>query len=77
MMELAGYEVHNLGQEVKISKIVEEVKKVKPKLLGLSGLLTLSYDPMKAVVDQLKEAGLLDQVKVLLGGSQIDQHILK
>ena len=77
IMELAGYEVKNLGEDVKTSLIIEEVKNWKPKLLGLSGLLTLAYDPMKAVVDQLKEAGLRDQVKVLLGGSQIDQHILK
>ena len=77
IMELAGYEVKNLGEDVKTSLIIEEVKNWKPKLLGLSGLLTLAYDPMKAVVDQLKEAGLRDQVKVLLGGSQIDEHILK
>jgi 5-methyltetrahydrofolate--homocysteine methyltransferase len=77
MMELAGYEVKNLGEDVKTSLIVEEVKTYKPKLLGLSGLLTLAYDPMKAVVDQLKEAGLRDTVKILLGGSQIDDHILK
>jgi 5-methyltetrahydrofolate--homocysteine methyltransferase len=77
IMELAGYEVKNLGEDVKTSLIIEEVKSFKPKLLGLSGLLTLAYDPMKAVVDQLKEAGLRDQVKVLLGGSQIDDHILK
>jgi 5-methyltetrahydrofolate--homocysteine methyltransferase len=77
IMELAGYEVRNLGEDVKTSLIVEEVKAWKPKLLGLSGLLTLAYDPMKAVVDGLKEAGLRDSVKVLLGGSQIDGHILK
>jgi 5-methyltetrahydrofolate--homocysteine methyltransferase len=77
IMELAGYEVRNLGEDVKTSAIVEEVKTYQPKLLGLSGLLTLAYDPMKAVVDGLKEAGLRDSVKVLLGGSQIDDHILK
>jgi 5-methyltetrahydrofolate--homocysteine methyltransferase len=77
IMELAGYEVKNLGEDVKTSIIIEEVKTFKPKLLGLSGLLTLAYDPMRAVVDRLKEAGLRDQVKVLLGGSQIDDHILK
>jgi 5-methyltetrahydrofolate--homocysteine methyltransferase len=77
IMELAGYDVKNLGEDVKTSAIIEEVKVFKPKLLGLSGLLTLAYDPMKAVVDSLKEAGLKDQVKVLLGGSQIDERILK
>lgn len=77
MMELAGYEVKNLGEDVPAAKIVEEVKSFKPVLVGLSGLLTLAYDPMKAVVDKLKEEGLRDGVKVLLGGGQIDEHVLK
>ena len=77
MMELAGYEVRNLGEDVPAAKIVEEAKAFQPKLIGLSGLLTMAYDPMKEVVDKLKEAGLRDGVKVLLGGGQIDDHVLK
>ena len=77
MMELAGYEVKNLGEDVPAAKIVEETKAFRPMMIGLSGLLTLAYDPMKAVVDQLKEAGLRDGVKILLGGGQIDDHVLK
>lgn len=77
MMELAGYEVKNLGEDVPAATIVEEAKAFKPMLIGLSGLLTMAYDPMKDVVDKLKEAGIRDQVKVLLGGGQIDDHVLK
>jgi 5-methyltetrahydrofolate--homocysteine methyltransferase len=77
IMEVAGYEVKNLGEDVPTAKIIEEVKNWKPKMVGLSGLLTLAYDPMKAVVDGLKAAGLRDSVKVLLGGAQIDEHVLK
>lgn len=77
MMELAGYEVKNLGEDVPTATIVEEVKAFQPMMVGLSGLLTLAYDPMKEVVDQLKEAGLRDNLKVLLGGGQIDEHVLK
>ena len=77
MMELAGYEVRNLGEDVPAAKIVEETKTFRPMMIGLSGLLTLAYDPMKAVVDQLREAGLRDGVKILLGGGQIDDHVLK
>ncbi|MDR2946890.1 MAG: cobalamin-dependent protein [Candidatus Adiutrix sp.] len=77
IMELAGYEVKNLGEDVPTATIIEEVKAWKPKMVGLSGLLTLAYDPMKAVVDGLKEAGLRDSVKVLLGGGQIDDYVLK
>ena len=77
MMELAGYEVKNLGEDVPASRIVEEAKAFQPMMIGLSGLLTLAYDPMKEVVEKLKEAGLRDQVKVLLGGGQIDDHVLQ
>lgn len=77
MMELAGYEVKNLGEDVPAAKIVEEAKSFQPKLIGLSGLLTMAYDPMKDVVEKLKEAGLRDGVKVLLGGGQIDDHVLQ
>ena len=76
MMELAGYEVKNLGEDVPADTIVAEAKAFQPKLIGLSGLLTMAYDPMKAVVEKLKEAGIRDQVKVLLGGAQIDDHVL-
>ena len=77
MMELAGYEVRNLGEDVPAAKIIEEAKAFQPMMIGLSGLLTMAYDPMKEVVDKLKEAGLRDGVKVLLGGGQIDDHVLK
>jgi 5-methyltetrahydrofolate--homocysteine methyltransferase len=77
MMELAGYEVSNLGEDVAAATIVEKVKAFQPKLVGLSGLLTMAYDPMKEVVEKLKEAGLRDNVKVLLGGGQIDDHVLR
>lgn len=77
MMELAGYEVKNLGEDVPADKIVEEAKAFQPIMIGLSGLLTLAYDPMKEVVEKLIAAGLRDQTKVLLGGGQIDDHVLK
>ncbi len=77
IMELAGYEVRNMGEDVPVAKIVEEVKNWNPMMVGLSGLLTLAYDPMKAVVDGLKEAGVRDQVNRLRGGGRIDDHVLK
>ena len=77
MMELAGYEVKNMGEDVPAATIVEEAKAFQPMLIGLSGLLTMAYDPMKDVVDKLKEAGIRDNIKILLGGGQIDDHVLK
>ncbi|MDR2947366.1 MAG: cobalamin-dependent protein [Candidatus Adiutrix sp.] len=75
MMEIAGVEVKDIGVDVPADKIVEAVKEWQPGILGLSGLLTLAYDPMKDVVAGLVKAGLRDKVKVLIGGGQIDENV--
>ena len=77
MMDIAGLEVRDLGVDVPARTIVEEVKNWRPDILGLSGLLTLAYDPMKTVVEGLQAAGLRDQVKVIIGGGQTDEHVRK
>jgi 5-methyltetrahydrofolate--homocysteine methyltransferase len=50
------------------------VKQTGAKIVGLSGFLTLAFDPMKVTVQALKQAGLAD-VKVMIGGGQIDENI--
>ena len=77
MMEIAGLEVRDLGVDVPVQSLLEEAKNWQPDIVGLSGLLTLAYTPMKAVVDGLKEAGLRDKVKVIIGGGQTDEHVCK
>ncbi len=75
MMGLSGFEVIDLGVDVPVDTIVAKVEEIKPDLVGMSGLLTLAFDPMKAVVDKLKEKGLRDTVKVMVGGGQFDQTV--
>jgi 5-methyltetrahydrofolate--homocysteine methyltransferase len=75
MMELNGMEVRDLGVDVPIDKIVSEAKDMDADVIGLSGLLTLAFDPMKAVVEKLKESGLRDKIKVIIGGGQMDEQI--
>jgi 5-methyltetrahydrofolate--homocysteine methyltransferase len=74
MLDLNGFEVTDLGVDVPPSKFVETVKATGAKIVGLSGFLTLAFDPMKATVQALKDAGLTD-VKVMIGGGQIDENI--
>jgi 5-methyltetrahydrofolate--homocysteine methyltransferase len=76
MLDINGFEVTDLGVDVPPAKFVETVKKTGATIVGLSGFLTLAYDPMKATVEALKEAGLED-VKVMIGGGQIDDQIRK
>ena len=73
MLDINGFEVTDLGVDVPPAKFVETVKETGAKIVGLSGFLTLAYDPMKDTVTALKEAGL--DVKVMIGGGQIDEQI--
>jgi 5-methyltetrahydrofolate--homocysteine methyltransferase len=74
MLDINGFEVTDLGVDVPPAKFVEAVQQSGAKVAALSGFLTLAYDPMKATVEALKAAGLKD-VKVMIGGGQIDAQI--
>jgi methanogenic corrinoid protein MtbC1 len=73
MLDINGFEVTDLGVDVPPQKFVDAVKETGATIVGLSGFLTLAYDPMKATVEALKAAGL--NVKVMIGGGQIDDQI--
>ena len=77
MLDVSGYEVIDLGIDVPIQKFVECIKESGSKVVGLSGFLTLAYDSMKATIAAIQEAGLRDQVKIMVGGGQIDQQIVE
>lgn len=74
MLDLNGFEVTDLGVDVPAAEFVEAVKETSAKIVGLSGFLTLAFDPMKETVAALKAAGLND-VKIMIGGGQIDEQI--
>jgi 5-methyltetrahydrofolate--homocysteine methyltransferase len=74
MLDINGFEVIDLGVDVSPQAFVDAVTESDAKIVGLSGFLTLAYDPMKATVEALKDAGL-DDVKVMIGGGQIDEHV--
>jgi 5-methyltetrahydrofolate--homocysteine methyltransferase len=74
MLDINGFEVTDLGVDAPPAKFVEEVKKTGAKIVALSGFLTLAFDPMKFTVQALKDAGLTD-VKIMIGGGQIDENI--
>jgi len=73
MLDLNGFEVTDLGVDVPPAKFVETAKETGAKIVGLSGFLTLAYDPMKETVAAFKESGL--DVKVMIGGGQVDENI--
>lgn len=74
MSEAAGFEVYDLGIDAPAAAFVEKVKEVQPDVLGMSGVLTLALDSMKATVDALNEAGLRSKVKVIIGGNPVTEE---
>jgi 5-methyltetrahydrofolate--homocysteine methyltransferase len=69
MLKGAGFEIVDLGTDVPTEKIVQSVKDNDPKFLGLSALLTTTMRKMEDVISSLKDEGLREKVKVLIGGA--------
>jgi 5-methyltetrahydrofolate--homocysteine methyltransferase len=73
MLEGSGFEVIDLGTDVSPTQFVEAVREREPQVIGMSALLTTTMPSMGATIEALKEAGLRDQVKVMIGGAPITQ----
>jgi 5-methyltetrahydrofolate--homocysteine methyltransferase len=73
MLEGSGFEVVDLGTDVTPQKFVDAVKQHAPQVIGMSALLTTTMPSMGATIEALKEAGLREQVKVMIGGAPITQ----
>jgi 5-methyltetrahydrofolate--homocysteine methyltransferase len=77
MLEGAGFEVVDLGVDVKKDKIVQQIQEMKPDILGLSALLTTTMPGMKTVIQELEEKGLRNKVKIIIGGAPVDAAFAK
>ena len=77
MLDVNGYEVTNLGVDVPVQKFVDAMKETKAPVLGLSGFLTPAFDAMKETVEALEKAGLRKNMKIMIGGGQMDDEVRK
>ena len=77
MLDVNGFDVTNLGVDVPVEKFVEAVKKTKAPIVGLSGFLTPAFDAMKETVEALEKAGLRKDIKIMIGGGQMDDEVKK
>ena len=73
MLEGNGWEVTDLGIDITPDRFCEEIKKGNYDILGLSALLTFTMPKMPETINILKEAGLRDKVKVMVGGAPLNQ----
>ncbi len=73
MMKGTGFEVIDMGVNVSTKEVVEQVREHRPDIVALSALLTTTMPQMKEIIDALAEAGLRDDVKVIVGGAPVNQ----
>lgn len=68
-----GFEVHDIGIDVPTEKFIEAVGQLKPHILAMSALLSMTAPETKKVIDSLSKAGLRDKVRVMIGGGAITE----
>jgi len=74
MLKTVGFQVHDLGKDVPRETILEAVRDLKPAILGLSALLTTTVREQREVIVALEEAGLRDDVKIMVGGAPVTEE---
>jgi 5-methyltetrahydrofolate--homocysteine methyltransferase len=72
-----GFEVYDLGEDVPPDKFVSKLKETGATILALSGLITTTHDVMRTTIEALKTAGIRRKVKVMIGGGDINEEIVK
>jgi len=77
LLNAAGFNVIDLGVDVTPEQFVEAVRTQKPKIIGMSALLTVTMPEMENVVKELKKAGLRDKVKIIVGGAPLTDDYAK
>jgi methylmalonyl-CoA mutase cobalamin-binding domain/chain len=75
LLEANGFQVRDIGINQKPAKFVEAIKEFQPKVVGMSGLLTLAFDSMKKTVEAIEEAGLRKAVRIMIGGGVVTEKI--
>ena len=72
MLEGAGFRVVDLGTNLTVDRLIQEVEEIKPAVVGLSALLTTTMSEMQNVIKVLQEKGLREEVKVIVGGAPVN-----
>ena len=74
MLEVYGFEVHDLGADVSTEKFIEKVKELKADIVATSALMTTTMGRQKKLEEALKEAGMRDSVKTMVGGAAVTKE---
>ena len=72
MLESSGFNVINMGVDISEEKFIEAIKEHKPDIVGMSALLTTTMPAMESTIKAITDAGLRDQVKIIIGGAPVN-----
>lgn len=75
LAEVAGFEVIDLGMDVKPERILVALEEEKPLILGLSAVLVLSIDYLKHTIQMICSAGFRDSLKLIIGGNAVSKEV--
>ena len=74
-LDVNGFEVIDLGEDVTPAKYIEAIEEYEPDVVGMSCLLTVAFDSMKSTIAKIGEAGMRDKTKIMIGGAPINEEI--
>lgn len=69
MLQSAGFEVHDIGRDVPLQNFIDKIKETNADMVGMSALMTTTLPAQKEVIEMLKELGMRDSIKVMVGGA--------
>ncbi|HEY5532307.1 MAG TPA: cobalamin-dependent protein [Candidatus Anoxymicrobiaceae bacterium] len=75
ILKCTGYDVHDIGVDQPPAAFVAKARETGAGLVGLSGLLTVAFDSMKETTQAFEEAGMRDQVKIIIGGGPVNDTV--
>ena len=75
MLDINGFEVKDIGIDVPVKDFVDAINEFRPDVVGLSGFLTLAFNSMKETIEAIQDAGLRDDLKIMIGGGQVDEAV--
>lgn len=75
LLKASGFEVHDLGIDVAPKVIIDKLVETNATILGMSGLLTPSFESMKQTIEAAQEAGIRDKIKIVIGGGVVTELV--
>ncbi len=75
MLDIAGFEVVDLGVDVPAGRFVQAIRDSHPRIVGMSGLLTAAIEAMKGTIAEIDASGMRDGVRIMVGGAPITEQV--